>query len=299
MSNLKEIATIAIVDIETSSLQQDTEILEIAIWSIPEKVWSNSIRSPNFDFKTPHRINEVISSLFKPRKNISSEASKVNGIWKENVITKPYMSKESLKPITSFIKNLTKPCLFIAHNGFAFDYKHLLRCMKECGVIFDGKECYFGDSLVEFRKTKTKSNGMEKPNYRLENLYKKYVSKEFIQKHTALDDCEKLSILLQNRWDVMTQIIHNAKDFKQMYEITKTESLSKQFGNYNPDHVITASSSEDTEYQFLIRYNKKCRQRNEKQKDEPKSKKKRNLNLTKTPKIRTRNRIYKLRKIKL
>ena len=195
------------------------------------------------------------------------------------------MSKESLQPIINFINNLKKPCLFIAHNGFLFDYKHLMRCMKACDVVFGGEECYFGDSLIEFRKTRTSKN------YQLETLYKKYVTKDFIQKHTALDDCEKLSILLQNRWEIMLEIARNAKPFNHMYEMKTKPRITK---NYNPTFIITASSPEDTEYQFLMRYRERYRQKKIRQTEEPKFKKKKIvLDSQKIPKRRHKKWQYK------
>ena len=295
MPSLKDIATIAIIDIETSSLEEDTEILEIAIWSISEKVWSNSVARTDFNSKYAHRISEVISTLFKPRKNIHGKASKVNKLRKEDLIDKPFMNKESLKPIAEFIENLTKPCLFIAHNGFAFDYKHLARYMKKYNITFGGKECYFGDSLVEFRKAKDEKNSIERLSFRLEHLYKTYVEKDFCQKHTALNDCEKLSILLQNRWDVMVQIARNAKDFKWVCEITetKTPSQSEEKGGKS-----LVSSTDNTEYQLLIEYVKHCRERYEEKTDEPKIKKKKiNDANTKTPIRRIRKNKYRPLKI--
>ena len=74
----EDFSTIAIIDIETSSLDNDTEILEIALWSIAENVWSNSIAS--FNCKHSHRISENISILYQPRKSINLKASQVNGL---------------------------------------------------------------------------------------------------------------------------------------------------------------------------------------------------------------------------
>ena len=297
MPNLKDIATIAIIDIETSSLQEDAEILEIAVWSISEKVWSNSVARTDFDSQCAHRVSEVISTLFKPRKNIHSKASKVNRLRKEDLIGRPYMCKESLKPIEYFIKNITKPCLFIAHNGFAFDYKHLAKYMKKYDIVFGGKECYFGDSLIEFRKTKDEKKPVERASFRLEHLYKAYVEKDFNQKHTALDDCEKLSILLQNRWDVMVQIARNAKDFKWVCEITKTKTSPKSEEHGDKSLI---SSTEDTEYQLLIEYVKNCRERQERKLDEPKIKKKKNNDVnTKIPVRRIKRNKHRPFKIKL
>lgn len=184
-----------ILDTETTGFQ-DPRPVEIAYFKLPEfKVLgeigaSLDIKSPfdlesNFDF--------IFNSRFNPKKPISSEASKIHGIWPKDIRDKP--------PYETF--QLPDMDYLIGHN-INYDFRVL------------------GSPKIKLICTKTIANKVipkeERPNLKLVSLTKHlYPDLEGIKEgaHGALFDCYLTYLLLLN----LVSKLPRAESYEDLYSL--------------------------------------------------------------------------------
>ena len=170
---------ICIFDLETTSLSDDCDLVQIAAVTL--------------DGKTS--FNQYIL----PCTGITSRASKVTGLTVKGGNLFSYCKlvqsvglKEGLLRFSAWLFTLKVDIILVAHNAKAFDVKHFVRHinnhqLQEKFVMI----CGFVDTLLMY-----KSLHPEQTSYSQENLYKNLVGGKY-KAHDALEDVRALSELLR------------------------------------------------------------------------------------------------------
>lgn len=197
-----------ILDCETTGFQ-DPRPVEIAYFRLPEfKVLRefklrSSLESV-FDLESDFDL--IFNSRFNPKKPISSEASKIHGIWPKDVRDKP--------PYTDF--ELPDMEYLVGHN-INYDYRVL------------------GSPKIKLICTKTIANKVipkdERPNLKLVSLTKHlYPTLEGIKEgaHGALFDCYLTYLLLVELVDRLPK----AESYEDLYSLCS--GINKHILEQNP-----------------------------------------------------------------
>ena len=176
---LKEIipTTICFFDLETTSLKDNCEILQIAAITSAEGQEFNAYVIPDGD--------------------ISPNASAVNGFTKRgNTIFlrgSPVTAiplKEALVQFVKWLESFKSEICIVGHNIETFDVKHLFKAGKSNGIDFH-HIVGFVDTLPLFR-----SEYPDEESYSQSNLFKRFINESYLA-HDALEDVRALSKLVK------------------------------------------------------------------------------------------------------
>lgn len=150
-----------IIDTETTGLQNDDEIVELAVVNLEGK--------------------ELYHSLYKPEKSVHWEASKKTGISNKMLLNSPFFKDEWLK-----IKDIVEGKSLIAHN-VDFDYRLVKQTLNRYGLEEEDADIVFTNCIDSIKIAK---KYVDSTSYKLEELCKVLgIEEEEEQKHRATYDC--------------------------------------------------------------------------------------------------------------
>lgn len=210
---LFENRAVVFFDLETSGLEYDCDILQIACKC------------------GAAQFNEHV----KPTKPIHPEASKVTGMI--NVDGELYVrgSKVDTSPIEkvlqrllTFLRQFKKMCILVAHNGFGFDAPRLVRVITECGMGASFKRVVskFADSLQLFYE-KFPDRKYMAGRCNLTTLAREILCLPIEHAHDAMYDVQMLEQLVFHSFTFDT-LMKNGKSFLVVSRLEDGKEVKKK-----------------------------------------------------------------------
>lgn len=127
-SPLREVATLAFLDLETTGLPEleffKTKITELVIVAVSVAHFLESEELP--------RVQHKLKMAFNPFKRIDLKSTEVTGLTNELLEHEKRFDKNAMNLIECFLFQLQQPVCLIAHNGIKFDFPIFT---KQCKIL--------------------------------------------------------------------------------------------------------------------------------------------------------------------
>lgn len=147
----------------------------------------------------PNGTEEVKTQRFNPERHISLEASKINGIYDEDVENCP-----KFKELAKDLAETFTGCDFAGFNSNYFDIPLLVEEFLRAGIEFNISACRFVDVQNIYHK-------LEKRD--LTAAYKFYCNKDLTNAHTAEADTRATLEVLEAQLDKYPEDLKNSVSF--------------------------------------------------------------------------------------
>lgn len=172
----------------------------------------------------PDKSKEHFHQIVNPQMPIPSDASKIHGIWNEDVADKP-----TFDDIAPALHEFLLDCDLSGFNAIKFDIPILCEEFLRAGINFDIKDRKFVDVQVIFHKMEERT---------LKAAYKFYCDKDLVDAHTALADTNATFEILNAQLKRYGQLMNNVDFLSEFSNQRKNPDLEGKFAYDLEKNVI-------------------------------------------------------------